>query len=146
VADWLKAAGEQADNQGNWVTTKGIDHALGLAPASGTDIAPGKTDIVLLISASMFRAATPGTTDTGNVDPYACTSLDKDNTWIGNNFPNHYIILLSKIVPSADNSTVQFSFWSWGTKFNNVVVSQADFAAFYYGAIIGYGFVIPSTP
>jgi len=129
LAAWLQATGESADNQANWLITKGIQHATGLTPGAGTDI-------VLLINASMFRAAKSDTPETGNLDPYKCTSLGDDNDWISNQFPSHYIILLSPIVPSTDNSTVQFSFWSWGTTFPNAVVPQADFTAFYYGAII----------
>jgi hypothetical protein len=116
VASWLQAAGIYAkvSNEANWATIKGIPHASGLVQAEGTDI-------VFLINANMLKAA---------------EGLTKDGSWIANQFPNHFVVLVNEVVPSADETTIQLSFWTWGDTMLNLKVPGKDFVDNYYGAII----------
>jgi hypothetical protein len=61
--------------------------------------------------------------------------MSEDHTFLLNQFPNHYVHLLSEITPSTDNKTVRLSIWSWGHSFLDMVVPQDSFVNNYYGAV-----------
>ena len=115
LASWFSAAGIYAkvDNQANWATAAGIPHALSLALRPGTDIS-------LLIHANLMA-----------------TSLNKpyDTSWLKSQFPNHFVVLLGDIVQDVQTKNIRLSVWSWGDV-KPLVVSQDDFVANYYGAVI----------
>jgi hypothetical protein len=115
LASWFTATGTYAkvDNRANWATAAGIPNALNLALRDGTDIA-------LLIHANLMA-----------------TSLNKpyDNDWLKSHFPNHFVVLLGDIVQDVQTKNIRLSVWSWGDV-KPLVVSQDDFVANYYGAVI----------
>jgi hypothetical protein len=115
LASWFSATGIYAkvDNQANWATAAGVPHALGLSLPAGTDIA-------LLIHANLMA-----------------TSLNKpyDTDWLKSQFPNHFVVLLGDIVQDVQTKNIRLSVWSWGDV-KPLVVSQDDFVANYYGAVI----------
>ncbi|HXP75730.1 MAG TPA: hypothetical protein VN823_16430 [Stellaceae bacterium] len=115
LASWFNATGIYAkvDNQANWATAAGIPHALSLALRPGVDIA-------LLIHANLMA-----------------TSLNKpyDANWLKSQFPNHFVVLLGDVVQDVQTKNMTLSVWSWGGV-KPLVVSQDDFVANYYGAVI----------
>lgn len=115
LASWFSATGIYAkvDNQANWATPAGIPHALSLALRPGVDIS-------LLIHANLMA-----------------TSLNKpyDTNWLKSQFPNHFVVLLGDIVQDIQTKNITLSVWSWGGV-KPLVVSQDDFVANYYGAVI----------
>ncbi len=135
LTDWFTATGIYAkvDNQANTVEEKGVAHAIGL------DNLPGQ-DIVLLINANLIALAEKNS---------------PDNSWILNQFPNHYVVLLNSPTASADQTTITLNVWTWGRTSSigstpdgsggKITVSVADFTKNYYGAIVAT-MPPPSTP
>jgi hypothetical protein len=115
LASWFSATGIYAkvDNWANWATAAGIPQALSLALRPGTDIS-------LLIHANLMA-----------------TSLNKpyDTNWLKGQFPNHFVVLLGDVVQDVQTKNIRLSVWSWGDV-KPLVVSQDDFVANYYGAVI----------
>src|SRR5699024_7090580 len=72
----------------SWVKPKGVNHAKSLAPDS-------QTDVILFINSRML-----------NKNLAAANSM-KINEVILNNFPNHYVVLTSKITETSGN--IKFS-------------------------------------
>ncbi len=126
LASWFTAAGifSKVSNEANWATCAGIPHATSITLGEGTAA-------VLLIHMNLIAQAT--------IDGKpAVENLGEDNTFLMNQFPNHYVHLLSEITPSLDSKQVQLSIWSWGHSFLNMVVPQNAFINNYYGAIKTY--------
>jgi hypothetical protein len=135
LTDWFSATGIYAkvDNQANLMEEKGVAHAVGL------DNLPGQ-DIVLLINANLIALAEKNS---------------PDNSWILNQFPNHYVVLLNSPTASADQTTITLNVWTWGRTSligstpdgsgGTITVSVADFTKNYYGAIVAT-MSPPSTP
>jgi hypothetical protein len=65
------------------------------------------------------------------------TSLNKpyDTNWLKGQFPNHFVVLLGDVVQDVQTKNIRLSVWSWGDV-KPLVVSQDDFVANYYGAVI----------
>ena len=123
LTDWFQAAGifSSVSNQANWATLAGIPHATSITLAEGAAA-------VLLIHMNLIAR--------GQIDGKpAVENLGEDNTFLMNQFPNHYVHLLSEVTPSIDNQTVQLSIWSWGHSFLDMVVPRDAFVSNYYGAI-----------
>ncbi len=123
LTDWFNATGifTNVSNEANWATLAGIPHASSITLAEGVSA-------VLLIHMNLIAQAT--------IDGKpAVENLGQDNTFLLNQFPNHYVHLLSEVVPSIDNQTVRLSIWSWGHSFLNMVVPQDVFVSNYYGAV-----------
>jgi hypothetical protein len=123
VNDWFQATGifAKVANEANWATVAGIPHASSIVLAEGASA-------VLLIHMNLIAQAT--------IDGKpAVATVNQDNTFLMNQFPNHYVHLLSEVVPSIDNTSVKLSIWSWGQSFLNMVVPQQAFVDNYYGAI-----------
>jgi Papain-like cysteine protease AvrRpt2 len=117
LADWMRAAGiyNKVSDEGNWVASKGLNHAMALRPVPNRDI-------LMLINAKI-------------IDPNHKKKalLDK--------FPNHFIQLLSPIRIS-NRGTVSFDFWSWGELYPNprqpvIDIKTMDFIDNYYGTVTG---------
>ena len=116
LAAWMRATGLYADvsDEGNWFLTKGVDHALGLAPDANTDIA-------MLINAHILTSE-------------AASGHKKSDDFILKAFPNHFVVLRSRVTePTPDK--VEFDCWTWGHN-THVRVAKSVFAANYYGAVI----------
>lgn len=117
LTSWFEATGtyKKVDNQANWATAKGLPHALSLSLGQGVDIA-------LLIHANLMASSLN--------HPY-------DNNWLLSQFPNHYVVLLGDIVQDLNSKNVKLTVWSWGDV-KPLMVSQDDFVANYYGAVVAY--------
>ena len=115
VAQWFTATGIYASvkDDGNWMTPKGLPHALGLQQIEGVDIA-------LMIHANLMA-----------------TSLNKpyDDDWLMRQFPNHFVVLLGDVVQDIQTQQVRLTVWTWG-EVKPLLVSQKDFVDNYYGAVI----------
>lgn len=115
LASWFTATGIYASvqNRANWATVAGIPNALSLTLNPGTDIA-------LLIHANLMA-----------------TSLNRpyDTDWLMSQFPNHFVALLGEVVQDLQTHNITLTVWSWGSV-KPLVVSQDDFVANYYGAVI----------
>jgi hypothetical protein len=123
LTDWLDATGvfTKVSNEANWATPAGIPHATSITLGEGTSA-------VLLIHMNLMAKAT--------IDGKpAVENLGEDNTFLLNQFPNHYVHLLSEITLSTDQKTVRLSIWSWGHSFLNMVVPRDAFVNNYYGAV-----------
>jgi hypothetical protein len=114
MADWLAATGlyTSVRDEGNWVVTKGVAHALGLVPGAGTDIA-------LLINAHILGSAS--------------AANKKADDFILSAFPNHFVVLKTPIVERS--GMIEFQCWSWASIYS-VSVPRDTFDANYYGGII----------
>jgi hypothetical protein len=115
VASWFRATGFFASvvDNGRWASRPGIPSASTLTCAPGTDNA-------LLINANLLA-------------PLQLTSVD--DTFIMNAFPNHWITLLSEIVPDATRQVANLSFWTWGESELAKQIPTKDFVDNYFGAI-----------
>jgi hypothetical protein len=123
LTDWFNAVGifSKVSNEAKWATAAGIPHATSITLAEGISA-------VLPIHMNLIARAT--------IDGKpAVESVGQDNTFLLNQFPNHYVHLLSEVVPSIDNKTVRLSIWSWGHWFLDMVVPQDAFASNYHGAV-----------
>jgi hypothetical protein len=123
---WFNATGifTKVSNEANWATAAGIPHATSITLGEGTAA-------VLLIHMNLIAHAT--------IDGKpAVKDLGEDNTFLLNQFPNHYVHLLNEVTPSLDNKTVRLSIWSWGHSFLDMVVPQDAFVSNYYGAVKTY--------
>jgi hypothetical protein len=118
VAEWLQDARLYARvrDEGNWATTKGLDHAKSLNPTVGRDV-------VVLINAHLLS------------DAAVVHGQKKSDEFILRAFPNHFIVLDSPVQESPGGK-VAFSYWTWGDPVTRVEVGKAIFEANYYGAII----------
>jgi hypothetical protein len=114
LARWMRASGayQRVDDDGAWVRTKGVTHALALAPSPSCDVA-------ILIHARIIEAAAPGRKK---------SLLDR--------FPNHYVRLVEPI--AARGRDVTFRYWTWGSAPASATVSVASFEASYYGSVTGH--------
>jgi hypothetical protein len=121
VAGWLQATGifASVDNQANWATLAGVPQACNLTFYPGTDVA-------LLIHLNLLVNALPGVTSS--------------NDWLMNQFPNHFVMLLSGVLPDTTNNVVRLSIWSWGQSWGNsgtmLVIPMDQFVSNYYGSIM----------
>jgi hypothetical protein len=117
LASWMTSTGvyRSVRDEGNWVFTKSLQHALALSPSANTDIA-------LLIHGHVVKAA-------------AAAGQKKADHIILRAFPNHFVVLESPVW-QLPNGKVKFSCWTWGGK-RNIEVDPNIFEANYYGAIIG---------
>jgi hypothetical protein len=115
LANWFSATGiyTNVSCEGNWVSPKGLPHALGLQQRPGVDIA-------LLIHANLMA--------TSRNQPY-------DRNWLLSQFPNHFVVLLGDVVQNIQTRAVQLTVWTWG-EVQTLVVSQDDFVNNYYGAVV----------
>lgn len=129
LAGWMRDTGiwTSVRNEANWARTRGYDHAMSLLPGVGTDIA-------VLINVNALANA-------GRVESIAGSQVANpvapDRAFILNQFPNHFVVLLSEIVPDASARTVSLSAWTWGGSYVFADIPVRDFTHNYYGAVIG---------
>jgi hypothetical protein len=115
LASWLTSTGvyRSVRDEGNWVFTKSLSHALALSPSPNTDVS-------LLIHAHVLANAAAGG--------------KKKDSGLLQGFPNHFVVLESPIW-QLPNGKVKFDCWTWGGKVG-VEVDPKVFEANYYGAVI----------
>lgn len=120
MTDWMIRSGiwPKVKNEGNWVTPKGIPHALTLMTAPGTDIA-------LLINMNMIA------------ESISAFSVNPDHSFLLESFPNHWVILLGDPNNDISQENVILSLWSWGIT-SPVMIRKEIFIDNYYGAIVGH--------
>ncbi len=116
VAKWLEATGlyQTVSDEGNWTLTKGLEHAKKLNPSS-------EEDVIMLINAHVL-------------DKYGKAGKKKSIDFMTNSFPNHFIVLTSKVKEVGDK--VSFEYWTWGKPSTQITVPANVFKANYYGAVI----------
>jgi hypothetical protein len=114
LADWMRATGvyKSVTDEGNWVFTKGVAHALALSPAPNRDI-------LMLINANIISGAAAGR-----------------KKKMVDSFPNHFVKLLSPVTTTAAGK-IAFDYWTWGNPPAHVEVDRAKFDDNYYGSITG---------
>lgn len=129
VAGWLRDTGvfRSVSDEANWTRSAGIDHALRLMPGGGTDVA-------MLINVNALARARrvqdiPGANQTNPVTA--------DSRFILNQFPNHFVMLLSEIVPDTGNRTLSLSAWTWAGSYVFEDIPVREFSTNYYGAVVG---------
>jgi N-acetylmuramoyl-L-alanine amidase len=127
LAGWLRATGafSSVRDQGNWARSAGIDHALDLMVGAGMDAAV-LINVNALASAGKVEAVSGG----ARVNP-----MTPDRTFILNMFPNHFVVLLSEIVPDISKNTLSLSVWSWAGSYVFSEIPVRTFSTNYYGAV-----------
>jgi hypothetical protein len=126
LTEWFTATGifRKVSNEANWATLAGIPHATSITLGEGTSA-------VLLVHMNLIAQAKI------NGKP-AAENVSQDDTFLLNQFPNHYVHLLSEVTQSIDKKAVRLSIWSWGYSFLDMVVPQDAFVNNYYGAVRTY--------
>jgi len=119
LADWLRATGlyRSVRDEGNWVSPAGIPHATDISMFDGRDVA-------LLLHINLIRAARH-------------TALD--DTFLIDQFPNHWVVGLNEISVDAQTGDVRLSLWTWGRGAGStldLLVPRQEFVDNYYGAVI----------
>jgi hypothetical protein len=96
-------------------------------PGSGQDIA-------LLVNVNALASArrVEDLDNAGTTNPFT-----PDETFILNQFPSHFIILLAEIVPDTSARTLSMSVWTWGGSYTFEGVPIRRFMDNYYGAVRG---------
>lgn len=114
IEKWLAATDlfSKVKEEANLYFTKGLDHALELEFNNNTEN-------ILLIHSYLLRGA-------GAVNK-------KDDSFILNSFPNHWVVLNSKV--KHESGRVKLDVWSWGGIYT-IDVPEQTFKANYYGAVI----------
>jgi hypothetical protein len=127
VAGWLRATGvfSTVKDEGNWVRSAGIDHALNLMCGAGLDVAM-LINVNALASAAQVQAISGGTTP---------NPVPPDNNFILSMFPDHFVVLLSEVTPDVKARTVTLSAWTWGGSYVFMDIPVATFSTNYYGAV-----------
>jgi N-acetylmuramoyl-L-alanine amidase len=129
LAAWMTATGtwSRVQDEANWARVRGYDHALGLMPGGGQDIA-------LLVNVNALASArrVQNLSNAGRSNPFT-----PDNTFILNQFPNHFILLLAEVVPDTSARTLSMSVWTWGGSYEFEGVPMQRFMNNYYGAVKG---------
>jgi N-acetylmuramoyl-L-alanine amidase len=129
VAGWLRATGvfSTVRDEGNWITSAGLEHATGLLVGTGSDVAV-LINVSALAGATKVEAVeTPNTPITNPMNP--------DRSFILNMFPNHFVSLLAGLVVSIDRTTVSLSAWTWGGSYVFSGIPVGTFSDNYYGAV-----------
>jgi N-acetylmuramoyl-L-alanine amidase len=127
VADWLRWTGafSTVKDEGNWVRSAGIDHALDLMAGSGIDTA-------VLINANALLAAGHIENIGDGQDPHL--NIPSSNL-ILSMFPNHFVVLLSELGQDQAKNTVSLRAWTWGGSYLFADIPVRKFSENYYGAI-----------
>jgi hypothetical protein len=120
VADWMRQTGiwSSVEDNGKWASNPGIPNATDLVLAEGTDIA-------MLIHANLINESTR--VDTG-------TSPTEHSWSVLEYFPNHWVLLVSEVLPMVDNGDIQFTIWTWGERMR-LRAPQQVFLDNYFGTV-----------
>lgn len=130
LAGWLNDTGafSTVRDEGNWVRIAGYDHAMNLMPGTGIDVA-------MLINVNALASARRVETISG---VQTSNPMSPDRAFMLNQFPNHFVILLSEMVPDTSARTLSMSVWTWAGSYVFEGVPLSDFMDNYYGAVIGF--------
>lgn len=141
VATWLQATGiyGKVSNEANWASRAGAPHASDLLSYSGQDVA-------LLLNTNAFvggkaRAMRNRNAPEDAPEPSATINpVLPDDRFLLNQFPNHYVMLLSSPTThydpaDADRGAAWLSIWTWAQSLSYEVPLRA-FVDNYYGAVI----------
>jgi hypothetical protein len=122
VADWMRKTGIWSDvvDEGKWASNPGIPNATDI------EMTPGK-DVAMLIHANLISEST---VVDGNATP-------KQHVFsIDQYFPNHWVLLLSGVVPQVDDNSLAFTIWTWGGRLR-LRAPQQVFIDNYFGTVTG---------
>lgn len=123
VADWMRLSGiwSSVQDNGRWAANPGIPNATDLPGAEGIDVAvllnTNLIDASVLTGVDGRSAGKPGT------------------TFVKALFPNHWVVLLSEVVPDVQQEFLTFSIWTWGRR----LVLRTPMNVFlknYYGTVL----------
>lgn len=130
LAGWMRDTGvwSSVRDEASWARSRGFDHAMNLLQAEGVD------NIILInvnALANAARVEEPGGSAGSRVPP--------DKSFLLNQFPNHFIVMLSEIIPDYTNDarTLSISAWTWAGSYVFEGVPTSEFMENYYGAVIG---------
>ena len=126
-AQWCRWTGSfsTVKEEANWMRIAGIDHALGLMVGSSMDCAM-LINVNALVKARRVETIKNGVT-TNPITP--------DNSFILSMFPNHYVVLLSELIPDQGRGTLSLSAWTWAGSYVFEDIPVREFSTNYYGAI-----------
>lgn len=122
LADWMRQTNiwSSVDDRGRWATNPGIPDAADHSVAEGTDTA-------VLIHANLLKES--------SIEEDA--SGPQEHNWTAlQYFPNHWVILLSEVVPQIDDGSIKFTVWTWGRRLT-VTAPQQVFIDNYFGTVSG---------
>lgn len=122
LAGWMRQSGlwSNVTDGGKWATNPGIPAASDLTQGEGIDIA-------LLIQINLLAGST---LQIAGPPPH----FAPERNVLLAQFPDHWVVLLSEIVPDTSNQTLTFTIWTWGGGLK-VTAPQQVFLDNYYGAI-----------
>jgi hypothetical protein len=134
LAGWMRACGLWAsvEDNGRWATNPGIVDAANIRMDPGTDVA-------FLIHANLIANSVLWNPNTGAPDDSGQPQQNPakpDNTFLLSSFPDHWVVLLSEVIPDAQQQNVLFTIWTWGQRLYLCAPNQV-FLDNYYGSVIG---------
>ena len=120
LADWMRQTGiwSNVTDNGRWATNPGIPNATSIVLAEGRDVA-------MLIHANMIKESTVAGSDRGPAD---------HKVSLMNNFPNHWVVLLSEVTPQVSDNSLALTIWTWGGRMM-LNVPQRVFIDNYFGTV-----------
>ena len=120
LADWMRQTGiwSSVKDNGRWASNPGIPDATDIVLAEGRDVA-------VLIHANLIKESTVSGADHGP---------GEHTVSIMNNFPNHWVVLLSEVTPKLDDNSLDLTIWTWGGRMK-LNVPQQVFIDNYFGTI-----------
>ncbi|BBY56511.1 hypothetical protein H7J07_03500 [Mycobacterium koreense] len=100
LADWMRQTGiwSRVDDDGRWASNPGIPDATAIGMYAGTDTA-------VLLHTDLISGSTIVDSD---------TAPKEQSSWISELFPNHWVVLLSEVVPDLADRTLTLTIWTWG--------------------------------
>jgi hypothetical protein len=122
LAGWMRQSGiwSKVTDGGKWATNPGIPAATDLMQGEGIDIAL-LIQINLLVGSKLEPAG-----------PVPAAAPER-NALLAQ-FPNHWVVLLSEIVPDTAQENLTFTIWTWGGGLK-VTAPKQVFLNNYYGAV-----------
>lgn len=120
LADWMRQTGiwSSVTDEGKWASNPGIPNATDIELYEGKDVA-------MLIHGNLLKEATIVDGDTP----------PKEQAWsIDQYFPNHWVVLLSGVVPQVSDNSLSFSIWTYGGRLR-LNAPQQVFIDNYFGTV-----------
>ena len=130
VADWLRWTGvfSSVRQEANWARIAGYEHATRLIPGTGSDVAM-LLNVNAMCNARRIEAVAGGA---------APNPFTPDRSFILNQFPNHFVMLVGEVVPAINGTSFRMGVWTWGGSYVFNEVPWRDFVDNYYGAVTAH--------
>ncbi len=120
LADWMRLTGiwSGVEDAGRWASNPGIPNATSLLVAEGTDTA-------MLVNSNLVRES----------QVLDSSRRPAAHDWSpGQYFPNHWVVLLSEVTPSVDQTTLDLTVWTWAGR-RRLRAPQRVFLDNYFGTV-----------